>query len=472
MALSASANNIDDEWSKFISNSYNNNDTDTDTTETNESNSNNGVMSYADCDGSGDVDADADFDGEYDDVIRIAASSKTKSSFEIPEPTPIYISTKSKIAYLTDPVDLKIFWDIPVMPYATPSNGVIKKQIKFNSKTPEELNIIQEKLKSELYYDEFVMTHIENPAGRIKFKDIRKITVGISKKDIMSYRGKKKQAFYNCFVMIIRIKMNDLFREFHIKVFNTGKLEIPGVQSDEMFETVLHNIITILQPFVSTQLSYKQTSDTVLINSNFNCGFYINREALYDLLKYKYKIHAIYDPCSYPGIQCKFHFNNDIIEQTGIQINAENKENYMNITEVSFMIFRTGSVLIVGMCEEPVLYVIYEFLTGLLKTEFHNICQNVFGVKHTMLKDKKKKIRRKTINITLLPETTGPLVPTVDIVVAPLVPLVSTVASTAELVANNEFIIDVKLSKPPRKKRETKPKNKTKLVLINETNIS
>jgi hypothetical protein len=456
MALSASANNIDDEWSKFISHSYNNNDTDTDTTETNESN---GAMSYADCDVGGDADADADFDGEYDGDIRLTASLKTKDSFEIPEPTPIYISTKSKIAYLTDPVDLKIFWDIPVMPYATPSNGVIKKQIKFNSKTPEELNIIQEKLKSELYYDEFVMTHIENPAGRIKFKDIRKITVGISKKDIMSYRGKKKQAFYNCFVMIIRIKMNELFREFHIKVFNTGKLEIPGVQSDEMFETVLHNIITILQPFVSTQLSYKQTSDTVLINSNFNCGFYINREVLYDLLKYKYKIHAIYDPCSYPGIQCKFHFNNDIIEQTGIQINAENKENYMNITEVSFMIFRTGSVLIVGMCEEPVLYVIYEFLTGLLKTEFSNICQNVFGVKHTMLKDKKKKIRRKTINITLLPETTV-LVPTVAIIVPTVDTTITTLASTVD--ADNEFIIDVKLSKPPRKKRETKPKNKTK----------
>ena len=465
MALSASANNIDDEWSKFISNSYNNNDTDTDTTETNESNSNNGTMLYADCDADADINPDEDSDGG----IRIGDSSKTKSSFEIPEPTPIYISTKSKIAYLTDAVDLKIFWDIPVMPYATPSNGVIKKQIKFNSKTPEELNIIQEKLQSELYYDEFVMTHIENPAGRIKFKDIRKITVGISKKDIMSYRGKKKQAFYNCFVMIIRIKMNDLFREFHIKVFNTGKLEIPGVQSDEMFETVLHNIITILQPFVSTQLSYKQTSDTVLINSNFNCGFYINREVLYDLLKYKYKIHAIYDPCSYPGIQCKFHFNNDIIEQTGIQINAENKENYMNITEVSFMIFRTGSVLIVGMCEEPVLYVIYDFLTRLLKTEFHNICQNVFGVKHTMLKDKKKKIRRKTINITLLPETTGFVATTSTSTVATLD---STVAPTHDVANdNNEFIIQVKLSKPPRKKRETKPKNKTNLILIPETNI-
>ena len=63
----------------------------------------------------------------------------------------------------------------------------------------------------------------------------------------MTYRSKKKQAFYNCFVMILRIKIDDIFKEFHIKVFNTGKLEIPGVQNDSMFELVLQNIISILQ---------------------------------------------------------------------------------------------------------------------------------------------------------------------------------------------------------------------------------
>jgi TATA-box binding protein (TBP) (component of TFIID and TFIIIB) len=196
-----------------------------------------------------------------------------------------------------------------------------------------------------------------------------------------------------------------VFREFHIKVFNTGKLEIPGVQSDEMFEMVLENIITILQPHIDTQISYNQKSDTVLINSNFNCGFYINREVLYDLLKYKYHIHAIYDPCSYPGIQCKFYFNNESKDQTGIQLAAD--ENSESITTVSFMIFRTGSVLIVGMCEEYVLNVIYEFLTNLLKTEFEKICQSVFDDKHIILKDKKKKIRKKTIVITIQPTITN-----------------------------------------------------------------
>jgi len=66
---------------------------------------------------------------------------------------------------------------------------------------------------------------------------------------------------------------------------------------------------------------------------------------------------------------------------------------------VSFMIFRTGSVLIVGMCEENVLNDIYAFLTQLLKVEFEHICQSLIDEAHALLKDKKKKIRRKVVMI-------------------------------------------------------------------------
>jgi hypothetical protein len=194
----------------------------------------------------------------------------------------------------------------------------------------------------------------------------------------------------------MRLKMDGIFKEFHIKVFNTGKLEIPGVQSDPMFECVLLNIISTLQPYVETKMSYKKTSDTVLINSNFNCGFFINREVLYDILKYKYKIQCIYDPCSYPGIQSKFYYDPKIGIQTGLMTSGDTNADK---TEVSFMIFRTGSVLIVGMCEECVLVEIYNFLKQLLKAEFVNICQKIIN-KDGALKLKKKKIRRKMIVVT------------------------------------------------------------------------
>jgi len=338
---------------------------------------------------------------------------------DVPDPSILYISTKSKIAWLTNTVDLGIFWKINVIPYSTPVNGVIKKQIKIVSTSLEDLENIQKDLNKELYYDVNIIKHINNPNGRVKFKDIRKITIGLSKKDIMSCRLKKKQAFYNCFAMIIRLKIDNTFKEFHIKVFNTGKLEIPGVQNDETFNKVLSYIIDILQPFYSSKLSYEDEKNTVLINSNFNCGFYINREELFDILINKYNIQAIYDSCSYPGIQCKFYYNNQVGAQFGVQtgLNTKMDNNYMltnknkkktknkdkikdkKITEVSFMIFRTGSVLIVGMCDENVLYDIYTFLKEMLKNEFVQICQKIIPRCDMVKKDKKKRLRKKTINI-------------------------------------------------------------------------
>ena len=64
------------------------------------------------------------------------------------------------------------------------------------------------------------------------------------------------------------------------------------------------------------------------------------------------------------------------------------------------MIFRTGSVLIVGKCDENVLMVIYDFLKIILNNEYTNICQNYSPGDGEVLvpsKDKTKKIRRKTI---------------------------------------------------------------------------
>jgi hypothetical protein len=169
---------------------------------------------------------------------------------------------------------------------------------------------------------------------------------------------------------------------------------------------VLINIVASIKPYMpivenedAVELNYKQTSTTVLIHSNFNCGFYINREILYDILKFKYNIQAIYDPCSYPGVQCKFYYNPDKEIQNGSKISDEDKSKYTNIVAVSFMIFRTGSILIVGMCDDSVLYVIYEFLKVLLVNEYSKI--NQVNVHNMVLKDKKRKIRKKSIVVNV-----------------------------------------------------------------------
>ena len=336
----------------------------------------------------------------------ISANMHNEMKLNTPKPSEIYISTKTKIAYLNTLIELKnLFWEIPVIPYYKPCNGVIKKQMKFNSVSIEELDFIKEKLKSAEYFEEYVITSINNPAGRIKFKDIRKISIGVSKKDLLSYRCKKKSAFYNCFVLILRINIDSVFKEFHVKIFNTGKIEIPGIQTQSTFELILELVIATLQPYVSTELKFKENSDeTVLINSNFNCGFFINREILNDILKKKYDIQCIYDPCSYPGIQCKFYYDEDNKTNNGIITSKIDDVKSENIKEVSFMIFRTGSVLIVGKCDESIIYVIYEFLKDILVKEYTHICQKNVSITNTpgsiATKDKKKKIRRKNITVT------------------------------------------------------------------------
>lgn len=300
--------------------------------------------------------------------------------------TPIYISTKTKIAYLNQPVNIyDIFWKIPVQHYYQRTEGVIKKQIKFQTTDPVVVASIKEKLQQQpRCYDEFIIEHIDNPTGRIPYKDQRKVSIGLCKKDLSGGNHKKKRAFFNCFVVILRINAgiappderapedDILYKEMHVKVFNTGKLEIPGVQEDATLIQVLQLLVSVLRPFLGDGLDYiRNRCETALINSNFNCGFYIDRDNLFHLLKYKYRMNCNYDSCSYPGIQSKFYY---IPEKPSHDQNGQQPVSMsMPYYEVSFMIFRTGSILIVGKCNEDILITIYRFICNILESEYSSI---------------------------------------------------------------------------------------------------
>lgn len=326
----------------------------------------------------------------------------------VPKCSEIYISTKTKIAYYDTDFDLNsIFWNLPVIEYHNPIVGIVKKSIKMNCISKEEAEILNNNIKKcneetphSVETDIILQRDLNNEQNR--FKDVRKITIGLCKKDLINFKRTKKSAFYNCFALIIRIKENNAFREVHVKLFNTGKLEIPGIQKDDTLYIVLNNLANILKPLCNKEITYyKNKIQTVLINSNFNCGYYINRNKLYNILKYKYNINANYDPCSYPGIQCKFYYNIENKLNDGkckCEIKCDKKKPNKKCLDISFMIFRTGSVLVVGMCEEPVIHIVYNFLTELFKTEYSEI--KIENVDQKPKKTKKKKVRKKVIIFT------------------------------------------------------------------------
>ena len=367
----------------------------------------------------------------------------------------LYISTQTKIFYLNVPsLDVEsIFWNLPIMEYGLPQQGIIKKQMRMIFKSPEEYEVYVEKIKDIPYHSEKIIKQINNPnARKLKFKDERKLTVGISKKDIMNCHGKEKKAFINCFAMILRMastvldKTNHLtdktktnanydktrhhiFHEVHVKVFNTGKITIPGIvdNDDTLLEVTKKYILDILQANVKEQIQlipeeeipllrkivknkkgkeyvlsttvhpeegqdpvpknshveYVKQQSGVLINSNFNCGFYIDQMKLMRILQEKYRLEPTYNKSNYPGVKCKFYLNNalplDISVQSG-NISEEDKKKKITewrledkYTKVTFVIFRTGNNLILGNFSKTILLFIFDFVKHILMTEYEEI---------------------------------------------------------------------------------------------------
>ena len=327
-----------------------------------------------------------------------------KPEIEMPKCSDIYISTKTRTCELNCAIDLyNIFWKLNIIKYHNPIEGIIKKSMKFNCNNEEEVKVLENNLIK--YKEPNMLVNIISQINKVKgnkkkFKDVRKIDMGLCRKDLISFKKKKKGAFYNCFAIILRIKYKQLFREVHVKIFNTGKLEIPGIQYDDLLIMTLKKVVDILRPFTIPDLDFKKDKiDTVLINSNFSCGFYVNRDVLHKSLKYTYKIQSAYDPCSYPGIQCKFFYNPDSTLNNGVHDdNLLCKYGpHRKWSEISFMVFRTGSVLIVGNCNENILKIIYEYLKNIILKEYKKI---FIKINNDEKKNSKKKIRKKTILFT------------------------------------------------------------------------
>jgi hypothetical protein len=360
----------------------------------------------------------------------------------------LYISTQTKIFFLNiNSLDVdKIFWNIPIMEYGKPEMGIIKKQMRMIFKTPEEYNDYSLRIKEIPYYSEKIIKQINNPnARKIKFKDERKLTIGISKKDIMNCHGKEKKAFINCFAMILRISnKKNIFHEVHVKVFNTGKITIPGIVDDDdaLLDITKQFIIDILQPNVNeiihlitedeipllrkivknqkgksnlnqtlnceeseevpmnmpknSHIEYIKQQSGVLINSNFNCGFYIDQMKLMHILKEKYNLDPTYNKSNYPGVKCKFYLNNELPLDIKVQSGSLSKEdddikmcnlkNDKKYTKINFVVFRTGNNLILGNFSKKVLLFIFEFVKNILMTEYEEI--------RTLHDDPVKKIKK------------------------------------------------------------------------------
>ncbi len=357
--------------------------------------------------------ADVDTDDDDDDISDLEL-------YDSPKQQDLTISTKTKKPCLniSDKINvLDLFWKLPITQYWIPQEGIIKKQMKVVCATEEESAELDRRKLTEYHFKESkIVKQTENSNRKTKYKDDRKISAGICFKDVMQCRGKNSGgAMYNCVAITLRMKKPNStdFCEIHVKIFNTGKLEVPGILDLTLYENVKIMLLNILSPiFAPHVLEYiPPKSDNVIINSNFSVGFNVNRDALYKILRSdKYQMDTIYDPCTYPAVKSKYYFCNhiglDADKQRGIvqpeDINMKSKELMKSdrYTKVSFMVFRTGSCLIVGNCTEPILYFVYNFVKQLLLDERDKIYVPPTAEEPVNKKLKSSKPRSRKVQVT------------------------------------------------------------------------
>jgi len=366
---------------------------------------------------------------------------KTKN-VPIPNASPLVISTKSKEIFLNKAVDLNIFWKIPLISYDEQKAGCLKKQMRVKYKTPEEYADYLLKKEQGLlidgcnYLHESIFEHMDVQKVKLRhFNYLGMVSFGLCSKDLYDVI---KKVFMNCFILIIRLELpveifniNEelynssttsishlpsgpkIFHEYNVKVFNTGKITFTGVKNSIIFKELLNVVINILKlcaphewmNYSSNIEHYKQVN--ILVNSNFKCGFCLNQSKLRRILTTKYNLICVFNYGNqYTGLRTKFYYDTSKSpeEQTG-QYNSttdtldlhENKNKMSklvsyppNIVRISYSIFRTGSVLISGKCDDDILNHVYLHVANLLKDEFPFIYAGCAEIKTKKTQKQKK----------------------------------------------------------------------------------
>lgn len=330
----------------------------------------------------------------------------------VPQPSPLHISTASFRLQASAPIDLNLFWKIPVIPYSRMASGVVKKEMKIISNGEDEYNQVLALCNQHPEVNIHIVSHKSSikSNGKISITDSRCMEQGLSRKDILMSKRARPKGFINCFILNMRVLLENTFHEFHVKLFNTGQVKVPGAQTPHLFHIVVENLVSLLRvydPSIDIPMDSKQI---VMTNSDFQCNFQINRDEWYRLLVQKYKIKSRYDPCSYyPGVKgslCIDQASNTILlesnydyEKYNVVVKKGNKmdekkkkkkheeeedeedeeegegeeDKQPGILIVHFMVFRTGSVLIVGKCESNLLNLVYETIVQWLQADYPNI---------------------------------------------------------------------------------------------------
>ena len=196
---------------------------------------------------------------------------------------------------------------------------------------------------------------------------------------------KEKKFFYNQLTMhVLKDKI------VNVKVFNNGRIQMTGLKTKQQGIDIMNIFIDYLlkidpenlEKIVDNTSPEIKDSQIVLINSDFDIKYKINRELLHRMI-ISMNYYSSYEPTIYPGVNIKYCFNesnpDDGICKCSVPCNGKGKVNSDGIKcckRITIAVFNSGKIIITGGQSYHHLNTAYEFITNLIETNKKELIQN------------------------------------------------------------------------------------------------
>ena len=213
----------------------------------------------------------------------------------------------------------------------------------------------------------------------IQFIEFGEKTKGISNKKIKKRNNQKKKTFFNQLTIqlyIYKLSNNKLDDKIiNIKVFNNGKLQLTGLKYEEQGTIAIQILLDILIPlnnnndiFLEDDISI-QSYKLVLINSDFDMKFAIDRDKLNNLI-IEEGYYSTYEACMYPGVNIKYYINlnnnNGICKCNRICNGKGDGKTDGDCKKITIAVFKSGKIIITGGQNRDQIKIAYHFISNFI----------------------------------------------------------------------------------------------------------
>jgi TATA-box binding protein (TBP) (component of TFIID and TFIIIB) len=145
----------------------------------------------------------------------------------------------------------------------------------------------------------------------------------------------------------------DTSKKLHIKLFNTGRVHLTGI-SDPLPNNITRIAKNVYKNFLDTGDIEDIEISIASIVADFKLGFCIDRAKLFKKLKTEWSPLCTFEPSVYPGVKLQYYYNPD--NKCGLcrchphcrYLFSSSKTKLRQCRKITIIVFRTGSVLIIG----------------------------------------------------------------------------------------------------------------------------